>query len=247
MLVADPVLESIRRFLVGPKGCEVTGITFTPDQSATWAYDPEIDAWTRAADMPSPRAAHAMAALDGKLYVVGGVGPDPQALWVYDPKTDSWATDLAPLPTAREHLAAVMHDGELYVIGGRREEIGNLATLEVYDPATDSWRRGPDMPTPRGGISAGLIQGRIHVTGGEAFSPRRTFDRHEVYDPRTDSWSTAAALPTARHGLASAVVGGRWYVIGGGEMAGALTIISLTDAVEVFSPAKRAGVRRCCG
>ncbi|MCB5363984.1 PhoX family phosphatase [Pusillimonas sp. CC-YST705] len=31
MLCADPVTKEIRRFLVGPKECEVTGLTFTPD------------------------------------------------------------------------------------------------------------------------------------------------------------------------------------------------------------------------
>ncbi len=32
MLVADPATQEIRRFLVGPSGCEITGITWTPDQ-----------------------------------------------------------------------------------------------------------------------------------------------------------------------------------------------------------------------
>ncbi|WP_119154909.1 PhoX family protein [Caldimonas tepidiphila] len=32
MLVADPNTKEIRRFMVGPSGCEVTGITWTPDQ-----------------------------------------------------------------------------------------------------------------------------------------------------------------------------------------------------------------------
>lgn len=32
MLVADPASGEIRRFLVGPSGCEITGITWTPDQ-----------------------------------------------------------------------------------------------------------------------------------------------------------------------------------------------------------------------
>jgi uncharacterized protein len=31
MLAADPLTGEIRRFLVGPKGSEVTGITSTPD------------------------------------------------------------------------------------------------------------------------------------------------------------------------------------------------------------------------
>ena len=32
MLAADPITKEIRRFFVGPKECEVTGLTFTPDQ-----------------------------------------------------------------------------------------------------------------------------------------------------------------------------------------------------------------------
>jgi secreted PhoX family phosphatase len=32
MLVADPQTKAIKRFLVGPSGCEVTGITWTPDR-----------------------------------------------------------------------------------------------------------------------------------------------------------------------------------------------------------------------
>jgi secreted PhoX family phosphatase len=32
MLAADPVTKEIRRFLVGPSGCEITGLSFTPDR-----------------------------------------------------------------------------------------------------------------------------------------------------------------------------------------------------------------------
>jgi secreted PhoX family phosphatase len=32
MLAADPVSKEVRRFLVGPSGCEITGITWTPDR-----------------------------------------------------------------------------------------------------------------------------------------------------------------------------------------------------------------------
>ena len=31
MLVADPESKEIRRFLVGPSGCEITGLAFSPD------------------------------------------------------------------------------------------------------------------------------------------------------------------------------------------------------------------------
>ncbi len=32
MLAADPGTKEIRRFLVGPSGCEITGVTWTPDR-----------------------------------------------------------------------------------------------------------------------------------------------------------------------------------------------------------------------
>ena len=32
MLVADPTSKEIRRFLTGPRGCEVTGVIGTPDR-----------------------------------------------------------------------------------------------------------------------------------------------------------------------------------------------------------------------
>jgi hypothetical protein len=34
MLAADPTTGEIRRFLVGPSGCEVTGVVFSPDRTA---------------------------------------------------------------------------------------------------------------------------------------------------------------------------------------------------------------------
>lgn len=36
LLCADPASREVRRFLVGPRGCEITGITFTPDQRTLW-------------------------------------------------------------------------------------------------------------------------------------------------------------------------------------------------------------------
>lgn len=36
MLAADPETKQVRRFLVGPKGCEVTGVTTTPDGTTMW-------------------------------------------------------------------------------------------------------------------------------------------------------------------------------------------------------------------
>ena len=36
MLIGDPVTGEIKRFMVGPKECEITGITWSPDRSTVF-------------------------------------------------------------------------------------------------------------------------------------------------------------------------------------------------------------------
>jgi N-acetylneuraminic acid mutarotase len=201
-----------------------------------WVYDPVKDQWQSAAAMPLRRAAHAMVALDGRLYVTGGVGQETGKLLRYDPAANRWDIPAATLPTLREHLAAVALGGKLYVIGGRWSGKGNFATLEIYDPDADTWRRGADMPRRRGGITAAVLAGRVHVTGGEDLSSGETFPAQDVYDPSGDRWTTTVPLPVARHGLASGVIDDRWYVVGGGEKAGAMTFLTLSDRLDRFGP-----------
>jgi N-acetylneuraminic acid mutarotase len=205
-------------------------------RAEVWAYDVETDRWSEMADLPAPRAAHAMVAMHGGLFVVGGVGPEPATVFTYDFEVERWSNLATPLPTLREHLTAVARDGRIYVIGGRWSGQGNLAAVEIFDPAAGTWSAGADMSTRRGGLTASVLGGRIHVTGGEDLDTGDTYAAHEVYDPAADRWATEAPMPTARHGLASGVIGGRWYVVGGGEQAGARTFLSLSDAVEVFQP-----------
>ena len=76
-------------------------IAMTPNVRETWRYTPSQQRWTRRAPMPAPRGAHAMVAVNGRLYVVGGVGERSQELWSYDPAADAWNTHHAPLPTPR--------------------------------------------------------------------------------------------------------------------------------------------------
>ncbi len=57
-------------------------------------YDVSMDRWTRIADLPEPRWGHALACLNGALYVVGGsagVGQPPASTcWRYDASSNTW-------------------------------------------------------------------------------------------------------------------------------------------------------------
>ena len=165
---------------------------------------------------------------DVRLYAVGGVvrGADPTSVDVYDPATNAWRSDVAPLPAPREHVAGAAFDGRVWLIAGRWA--GDLATVASYDPATDAWASAPNLPLPRGGLTAAVLDGRIHVTGGESVSG--TFSEHEVFDPGAGTWSLWPDLPNHRHGLASGVVGNDWIVAGGGRSPN----LSVSDVVDIF-------------
>ncbi len=241
---AAPLPEKLHHFsltTIGPRlylagGYE--GYNLANPADSLWIYDPSTNSWRAGKSMPSGRAAHAAAVIEGKLFVVGGVGVGSSFLWTYDPASNSWETVPTTLPTPREHLGAAALEGKLYAIGGRTGDLGNLTLVEVYNPETNSWEGALHMPTARGGITAGTIQGKIHVAGGEDFhgSPNCTFGQHEAYDPINDLWETLPPLPTPRHGLASAVVDDQWYIIGGAEKPNALTLVSTSDHVDVYQP-----------
>jgi N-acetylneuraminic acid mutarotase len=211
--------------------------TFGDALPTLYAYDAAADRWTRKADMPAPRWGHGAAVVDGKLYVVGGIGGDePSPVLEYDPHGDQWAIRAA-LPTPRDHLGVIAVGEQIYAIGGRRQG-KNVAAVEVYDPATDRWTTAAPLPTPRSGMAVGFVGGRIAAIGGEdmRFFLGKVFPAHERYDPAKGRWSAGLPPPTPRHGAAAAVVNNRLYVIGGATRHGAFSVISWSRAVEAFTP-----------
>jgi len=141
--------------------------------------------------------------------------------------------DAEPIPTRRDHLAAVSDGRSVFAVGGRFISPGAItAALERFDPAANAWERLPDMPTARGGLGAALVGGRIVAAGGE--DPTGTFPDVEAYDIAAKSWATLPKLPSPRHGLAVervgnqvlALVGGTAYGVAPSKLAEALSPIS---------------------
>jgi N-acetylneuraminic acid mutarotase len=216
-----------------------SGRTFTLGGAlpTLYAYEVATDRWTRKADMPVPRWGHGAAVVDGKLYVVGGIGGDENApVLEYDPPGDRWRVRAA-LPTPRDHLGVVAVGQQIYAIGGRRHG-KNVAAVEVYDPATDTWRTVAPLPSPRSGMAVGFVGGHIAAIGGEDMRlfPGTVFGVHERYDPAADRWTAGPPPPTPRHGAAAAVVNNALYVIGGATRHGAFSVLSWSKAVEAFTP-----------
>ncbi len=190
--------------------------------------------WTDRAPLPEARQEVAVAALDGRVYVIGGFRGDASVadtVEVYDSASDSWST-AAPYPTPVHHGAAVAHDGRVYVFGGWPDFFATpLASVFAYDPATDSWSARASMPTARGSPAAAVLEDKIYVAGGWPMARSNDF---AAYDPAANSWSVLPPMPTARNHLGAAALGGSFYAVGGRESLGAG--VGNVDANEAYDP-----------
>ena len=187
----------------------------------TWAYDPERDAWTPRARMPTPRRGLAAVALDGKVWAIGGSDgrTASTALEVYEPTTNTWSRK-RPMTTPRVFLAAAAVGGKIYAIGGSQDGRGTSATavVEVYDPDANRWTSVRSLPKALQVSAAAVVDGRIYVAGG--FIPGQGSQKSTfVYDPASDVWTELDALLNVARDQAPAVALGRSVHLLGGSSA----------------------------
>lgn len=101
-------------------------------------------------------------------------------------------------------------------------------------PLVHPWTRAAPMPTPRVGLGAAAIGGRLYAVGGEDVNDLRNIV--ECYDPGTGTWTTRTPMPTPRSRFASVVIDDKMYVMGGiGRIASSGR--GETTAVEQYDPA----------
>ncbi|HSS65386.1 MAG TPA: kelch repeat-containing protein, partial [Gammaproteobacteria bacterium] len=74
-------------------------------------------------------------------------------------------------------------DGEILIFGGESTR-GTFDDVEGYDPRADRWSPHPPMPTPRHGLGAAVLNGRVYVIGGGPTPGGSYSSANEVYTPR---------------------------------------------------------------
>jgi hypothetical protein len=209
-------------------------------QSSVYWYEPAGDRWHKGPDLPQARAEGVAAAVQGKVYLIGGRVPafagathfndhqDTAQVEVLDPASSQWRR-LPDAPTARNSAASAVIEGRIYVVGGRKAlkqadgtlQQVNVSTLEVFDPRSNTWTTRAPMPQARGGLAAAAHGGKLYVFGGEQWVPdQKVFADSWVYDPSKDRWDAMPPMPTARHGLGAATLNNRIHVFGGGLQVG---------------------------
>jgi len=82
-----------------------------------------------------------------------------------DDRQPAFRVHVAPMPTARHHLAAVAVNGKIYAIGGMNSS-SILNTVEVYDPSSSAWSTAASLFIGRSGLGAADANGFIYAIGG---------------------------------------------------------------------------------
>ncbi len=175
-------------------------------------YDARSQEWREGKPYRVPLANAAAAAIEERVYVVGGEDGSGvvDTLAIYDTADETWEQG-PPLPAGVRGAAAVEMDGELYVLGGS----GGSTSKAVYryDPEAEAWERLPDMLRGRDYPGAASLNGQLYAFGGS--DDGECLASAERYDPVEGQWRAIADLSERRYDLAAAAVDGKLYAFGG--------------------------------
>lgn len=163
--------------------------------SRTVCYlDEASNDWKVLTDLPlqASTSMAGVAALDNKLYIVGGVhGPHKQvvdACFCYSADHNSWSRISSP-SQRRYNLSLVGVDGRLYAIGGEYERTV-MSSVETYDVTSGSWEFAAHLPRPAAGAACTRAMGSVFVC---LWKPMETTEIYE-YVPRKDEWRLVSTL-----------------------------------------------------
>jgi N-acetylneuraminic acid mutarotase len=197
-----------------------TGVTPTVE-----AYSPESDTWRDLPDLPEARHHGMAAAIDDRIFFIGGYtasGDASAAVW--ELVDDAWV-DRATLPTSVAAGAALALEDAIYLVGGVPDGL-----FYRYDVAGDSWVALPTPSTQREHVAAVALDGEVWAIAGRWATG--VVNTTEVYDPAAQSWRAGPTLGEARSGFGAVVVEGA-IVVAGGEV---FSPDAALDSVEILNP-----------
>src|ERR1700733_13971301 len=140
-------------------------------------FDPATNKWESRRPMSVARNHASAAAVNGKIYVIGGrtghafilSATNTDVVEEYSPVNDMWSAPKERMPTPRSGGAWGTDGRRIYVAGGEvttKELVGAFRAVEAYEPATNSWISLPPMSMPRHGIAGAVIGNEFHLVSG---------------------------------------------------------------------------------
>lgn len=174
--------------------------------------------WSAGASLPGPRQEMYSAALDGAVYVAGGmVAADTLSTdWFarYVVANDTWQT-LPSLPITLHHAPVTALGGEIWLTGGWTGKSTLNSRVFVYTPATARWREVVPLPFAVAAAAAFTWNGKLYLVGGSRSDSFGTsqFGKVQRYDPANGTWRTDfPELPWGRNHISAVVLGSTAYI-----------------------------------
>ncbi|RFN40762.1 kelch domain-containing protein 8a [Fusarium flagelliforme] len=224
-------------------------------------YNTRSNSWRRYVTEAPVKVNHPnVAAVNGKIYLLGGLSEATDGAWrafpeswVYNPDLDEW-TELEPVPEDQERGSAAVgvYGNIIYMAGGMRtlEPIGpggeqdTVAFVSAFDTKTSKWldlpKAAQTIPEGRDHAAASVVGSKMYVLGGRLRGQRNVKDTVFILDldDLEKGWTTSdAKMPTPRGGVVSGTVGKKIYVLGG-EGNTAEDSDGIFNEIEVFDTAK---------
>lgn len=147
-------------------------------------YNPVTNTWTAKADLPSARDGFGLAAVNNKIYAIGGRiitrwEWDEEGWWYpieesvktneeYNPVTNTWTRKADGL-----FLTSISYYGVVAAAANNKIYAFQASSSGEYNPATDSWAA---KGSPSQASWAVTVNNKIYANTG-------------LYDPATDQWS----------------------------------------------------------
>jgi N-acetylneuraminic acid mutarotase len=173
--------------------------------------------WTQLANMPFSTADQTAAAVNNKVYIIGGyntTSTNPLNInYQFDPVTNTY-TQKANMPTARWGLIAAPVSNIIYVLGGNQAGATVSAANEAYNPATNVWQTKASLPAA---IAHQGITGCSDGTDVYLFYDGLTYR----YNVAANSYTQLANMPNNVLSWGScSYVNGKIYLLGGYKNGG---------------------------
>ena len=161
-------------------------------------------------DMSSARVGHAAAAVNGRLFAIGGFDGFFLSSAVESIALPPPAPPPPPRPSENLDEGEEWEEGEEGRGEGEDWEDGQEAVWEG-----GKWEEEAAMHEPRNGFGACVVNGQIWVAGGN--KGFHCLDTTEVYDPHSCKWISGPRMEEARHwhAVASVPANNRIYALGG--------------------------------
>ncbi len=214
--------------------CMVLQPALAQESTGTWSS-------VSTTNTPTERHENALAAVNGRLYLIGGRGV--KKVQVYNPVTKVW-TDGASPPFQMHHFQAVVRGDLIYIVGAYTgtccdSEYG-IDHVYYYNTANNTWNESHEVPANRrrGSAAAVLHNDKIYLVGGIEGghgSPATGYTWFDEYDPVTGQWKVLPDAPRKRDHAHAVVFNNKLYLTGGRDTSNPKFTSANIGEVDIYN------------